>query len=139
VRFSQGTDQIRMMRLSSNPRALLRCYTDCCQTPAGNMLASARSPFVGLVAPFFEPGAPIDSTVGPSRGGIQGRYAIGGTPPGVSAVASASFLARSAAWIAGNVAGRRHRGSPYWNASTGEPLHPPKVLTAVERDRLRPA
>lgn len=139
VRFTQGSDQIRTMRLSSSPRALVRCYTDCCRTPAGNMLPSARSPFVGLVAPFFEPSTPLDAAVGPTRGSFHGRFAVGGTPPGAAATITPAFLARSTMWIAGNVAARRHRGSPYWNATTGEPLHPWKVLSVAERDRLRPA
>src|SRR5688572_14150446 len=44
VRIVAGADNLRSMRLSE--KGILRWYTNCCKTPAGNQLNSSRSPFI---------------------------------------------------------------------------------------------
>jgi len=135
VRFVAGQDRLRSMRLS--PKGTLRWYTECCKTPAGNMFSSPRSPFVGIPVRFVGlEGSALDATVGPSRGGVWGRFAIGGQPEGVPSKVGLGLLLRSAVWLLGNVVRGRHRSSPYWTPS-GEPISAPEVLTLEQRIQLR--
>ena len=137
VRIVAGQEQLRCMRLS--PKGLLRWYTECCKTPAGNMLPSPRSPFIGFPVRFVAPqGGTLDAAVGPSRGGIFGRFAIGGCPEGVAERVGPGLLVRSVAWLLGNVVRGRHAPSPFWTAS-GEALVAPTVLTLEQRTELRRA
>ena len=137
LRFVAGQDQLRAVRLS--PKGLLRWYTACCKTPAGNMLPSARSPFVGIPTRFVVPqGSALDAAVGPSRGGLHGRFAIGGCPEGVAPKVGLGLMVRSVGWFLGNVVRGRHTPSPFWTAS-GEPVAKPTVLTLEQRTELRQA
>ncbi|MCX4240030.1 DUF6151 family protein [Paraliomyxa miuraensis] len=137
VRFSAGQQELRCMRLS--PKGVLRWYTTCCKTPAGNMLHSPRSPFVGFAMRFVAPqGSALDAAVGTPRGSLHGRYAIGGCPEGVPARVGLGLLVRSVGWVLGNAVAGRHRGSPFWTAS-GEPISAPEVLTLEQRNELRAA
>lgn len=137
VRFVAGQEQLRSMRLS--PKGLLRWYTECCKTPAGNMLPTPRSPFVGFPVRFVAlEGSALDAAVGASRGGLHGRFAIGGCPEDVPARIGLGLLARSGAWFLGNVVRGRHAPSPFWTAS-GEPVVTPLVLTREQRTELRAA
>lgn len=137
VRLVAGQEQLRCMRLS--PKGLSRWYTECCKTPAGNMFHTPRSPFVGFPVRFVGlEGSALDAAVGPSRGGIQGRFAIGGCPEGVPPRVGLGLLVRSAAWVLGNVVRGRHAPSPFWTAS-GEPVVAPMVLTREQRQELRHA
>lgn len=137
VRFVAGQEQLRCMRLS--PKGLLRWYTECCKTPAGNMLPTPRSPFIGFPVRFVAlEGRALDAAVGPSRGGLHGRFAIGGCPEGVPPRIGPGLLVRSVAWFLGNVVRRRHAPSPFFTAS-GEPVATPLVLTREQRAELRAA
>jgi hypothetical protein len=137
VRFVAGREQLRCMRLS--PKGLLRWYTECCKTPAGNMLPTPRSPFVGFPVCFVAlEGSVLDAAVGPSRGSLHGRFAVGGCPEGVPARIGLGLLARSMAWVLGNVVRGRHTPSPFWSAN-GEPVAAPLVLTREQRAELRRA
>lgn len=137
LRFVAGQEQLRSMRLS--PKGLLRWYTACCKTPAGNMLPSPRSPFVGIPTRFVVPGgSALDAAVGPSRGGLHGRFASGGCPEGVAPKVGLGLLVRSVGWVLGNVVRGRHAPSPFWTAS-GEAVAAPTVLTLEQRTELRRA
>jgi len=73
--FTAGADQIRCLRLT--PRGLLRWHTECCKTPVGNTLASARVPFVGvplLCMDHLGDGWPRESILGPVR--AKGAWAV---------------------------------------------------------------
>ena len=138
LRFTCGADQLRCVRLSSS--GIHRWYAACCRQPAGNTLASARSPFVGLVAGIVDrgDGRSLDAMVGPSAGGIWGRYAVGGCPAGVDARASLATVWRAVRPLIKNTLAGRHRPSPFVDAATGAPVSLPQVLTAAEREALRP-
>ncbi len=131
LRFTQGIDRLRSMRLSD--QGLFRWFTDCCRTPAGNMLYTPRSPFVGLPVGMLDrsDGRSVDALVGPAIGAIQGRFAIGGCPPGVHPSASFGVVARSASMLLRNLLARRYRPSPYFR--DGQPIAAPLVLSAEER------
>lgn len=133
VRIVAGREHLRCMRLS--PKGVLRWYTECCKTPAGNMLHTPRSPFVGFSVRFIVlEGSALDATVGPSRG-LNGRFAIGGCPEGVPKQVGLGFLARSVACLLGNAVRGLHRPSPFWTES-GEPVAAPLVLTREQRAAL---
>jgi len=70
---------------------------------------------------------------------IHGRFAKGGGPEGTHHSASLGLIARSVghllrAWLAG-----KGRPSPFFDDETGAPRVAPRVLTAAEREGLRPA
>lgn len=130
VRFTRGADKLRLVRLRE--KGLFRWYTDCCNTPAGNMLPNAGSPFVGIPVAF----APsVDSAAGPPTGAIQGRYAKGGCPDGVAPTVSFGVITNSALFLLKGLALRKSKASPYFER--GRPISAPRVLTTAERDALR--
>lgn len=81
LRYDSGGDLLRCMQLG--PKGPHRGYTACCRQPAGNTLARTRSPFAGVVTGMIEvpAGSSLDALIGPSRGGVHGRFALGGCPP----------------------------------------------------------
>lgn len=131
IRITQGADQLRSMRFTEE--GLFRWYTACCQTAAGNMLYSTRCPFAGINSKFFAlQGSELDAAVGAPIGGIQGKYAIGGCPPGVDEGAGFGLLLQCMHFLLGNIIMGRHKPSPYWT-SDGKPTAEPRILTSDER------
>jgi hypothetical protein len=134
LRFTAGVDKLRSVRLSE--KGLFRWYTDCCKTPAGNLIYSPRCPFAGIGKRMFVlQGSALDAAVGASRGGIHGQDAIGGCPPGVDEKASLRVMLPSARWLLGNLIRGRHKPSPYWSAD-GKPTVEPRTLSRDERTKL---
>jgi hypothetical protein len=134
LRFTQGADKLRSMRLSE--KGLFRWYTDCCKTPAGNMLYSARCPFSGIHRRMFVlEGNALDAAVGTSLGGMNGKYAIGGCPPGADESASLGVMLRCFGWLLGNAIRGRHKPSPFWTTD-GKPTAAPRILSLEERTKL---
>ena len=71
LRITQGQDELRALRL--NPKGLVRWYTACCKTPVGNMMATPRSPFVGVISRFIALDAEArDKAVGPVTSHVMG-------------------------------------------------------------------
>lgn len=135
VRIVAGEDKLRAVRLSE--KGVFRAYTDCCKTPAGNALNSVRSPFIGFATRFFAlQGNDLDAVVGPPRGRIWGKHAVGGCPAGVDEKVSLGILARMIGMLAKNALLGRHKPSPFWTES-GEPRVVSHVLTREERATLR--
>jgi len=134
VRFENGQDRIRCVRLTE--KGLFRWYASCCNTPVGNTLKPAI-PFVGILVHTFAGGpAAADTTLGPSRGTFRGERATGelpkqelGFPVGVILRALARVL----------MVRLRGRGwpNPFFGRE-GQPLYAVQILTAAERDALRP-
>ncbi len=136
VRIDAGAGHLRIVRLSE--KGLVRWYAGCCRTPVGNMLASPRSPFVGLVHRFMDhaaDGPTRDARLGPPRGFIQGRFAPGGCPPHAHPTAPVSVIALSAWRLLLDAAAGRHRPTPFFDA-TGRLTAPTQVLTPAERAAL---
>lgn len=138
IDFTEGFDKLRAIRLK--PDGMHRCYTDCCRSPAGNMMNTPRTPFVGFPTRFLAAEGPggMQAVAGVESPGMLGKYAIGGCPPGVSESAPPAFLARAGAWLLGNVLAGRHRPSPYWDRHTGRATVEARVLSRGEREALRP-
>lgn len=134
LRFTAGADKLRSMRFSE--QGLFRWYTDCCKTPAGNMLYSARCPFSGIHQRMFAlQGSALDAAVGAPLGGIQGKYAIGGCPPGVDAEAGLRLLFPCMKWLLGNAIMGRHKPSPFWTTA-GKPTTEPRILSSEQRAKF---
>ena len=109
----------------------------CCKQPAGNTLASTRSPFAGVVVAMVDvpAGSSLDALIGPSRGGLHGRFAIGGCPPGVDAKVSLGLLWRTLRPLLGNLLGGRSLPSPFVTAD-GAVVSPSRVISREERAAL---
>jgi hypothetical protein len=137
LKITAGTESLACVRLS--PKGLFRFYAGCCRTPVANM-AGPRIPFVGIAHPFMDfeaDGRPREVSLGPVEGRVQGRFAIGGVPPGADAKASFGVVVK----VVGIMAGWWLKGlgspSPFFDASTGALRMDPKVLTREERERWR--
>ncbi len=137
VKITDGIEHVKLMKLSE--QGLLRWFTECCHTPAGNMLKSHRSPFVGLPTAIVRApeGRTLDSAVGPPSAYIQGRFVVGGCPSHVHPKAPVSVITRSVRFLARGFVGGHYSPSPYFEANV--PRVVARVLTKIERDALRPA
>ncbi len=137
IRLTAGAEQLRLLRLSE--KGLLRWYTACCRSPVGNMLSSPRSPFVGLFRGVLavEDDA-LEAAIGPIVGRIQGRFAVGGCPPGVHPRAPVGLLWRSLVFLGRGFFTGKYAPSPFFDAATGSPVREAQVLTRQERAVLVP-
>lgn len=129
--YTRGTDRIRGVRLK--PKGLYRWYASCCQTPLGNTVGPAL-PFVGVLAPAFRS---VDEVVGPPVGGIFGKFAVGGAPPGTTRP-SLKLIGRAISKVAGWKLRGRAWPHPFFDRATRAPVYPVTVLSPDERDALRP-
>jgi hypothetical protein len=129
--YTRGTDRIAGVRLK--PKGLYRWYATCCKTPLGNTVGPSI-PFVGILALVLR--SPEDA-VGPAAGRIFGKFAVGAAPPG-STGPNVRLIARAV----GKVVGWKLRGQawphPFFDRATRAPSYPVTVLSANEREALRP-
>jgi hypothetical protein len=129
--FVRGTDRIAGLRLT--PKGLHRWYASCCKTPVGNTLGPAI-PFIGVSAHAF----PLpDEVFGPPIGRIYGKYAVGSAPPD-SVKPNFGLLGRALTKVVGWKIRGKTWPHPFFDRSTRQPIYPVTVLTADERDALRP-
>lgn len=115
-----GQAKLGAMRLT--PRGLVRWYTTCCRTPAGNLIDRPRVPVFGLHRRMIAATDAALAAVAPSGGGIHGRFATldaegRGPGPEVHARASVSTLIRSAAFVARSALRGWHAPSPFRDAA----------------------
>ena len=73
VEITQGQDQLRYLKLSE--KGIYRWYTDCCKTPAGNMIGP-KLPFLGIVHTFMGKDNACDKSLGPVRYSVMEQGAI---------------------------------------------------------------
>jgi hypothetical protein len=132
--LTAGRDRIACLRLT--PRGLARWYASCCNTPIGNTLPTSAVPFVGLIRAFVT--EPAADALGPIRTRVMRQFAVGDVaaipPDRVPKWRMLLRVARLLLWwrLRGD-----HRRSPFFDAATGAPLAPPRVLTEAERAALR--
>ena len=134
VSFDRGASHIACARLS--PKGLYRWYASCCDTPLGNTVKPSI-PFVGINMDAFRSvdERRRDDVFGALRGAVQGRFAIGGAPPG-STRPSLGMIAHILRLMIGWKL-RKGWPSPFFERS-GEPRYPITTLSRAERDALRP-
>jgi hypothetical protein len=136
VQFTAGTEQLQCMSLG--PRGLLRWYAGCCRTPIGNIPRNPKLSYVGLVHNCLA-GSPAakDAAFGPARLVVNPQSASGRVAPTPLPMILAMLK------ILRNVGGSRlagtYRQNPFFKAGTDEPIVPPQVLTAAQRQALRAA
>lgn len=135
LRFDRGMDRISGLRLS--PKGLYRWYARCCQTPVGNCV-DPKFPFVGIVAQGLgRDAAERDEVLGPSRGGMLGKYAVGEPPPGTVSM-NWPLLGHAVR----NILGWKMRGEtwphPFFERDTRAPRYALATLSREAREALRP-
>lgn len=133
VAITQGMDALRCVRLSE--KGLYRWYAHCCRTHVGNAL-SARVPFIGLSRSFMELSDDDAEALLGKAVAIQGRFAVGGVPPGVHARAPLSLIARTVRLLLGWRLAGKGKPSPIFDAQTGAPRVTPQVLAPDVRAAL---
>jgi hypothetical protein len=135
LKFSKGQHRIAGLRLT--PKGLFRFYATCCNTPLGNTLGPAI-PFVGIVVQAFESSTQRpDDVFGKPLGGIMGKFAVGGAPPGTTGL-NFSLLVRAILMVLGWRIRGRAWPHPFLDRNTRAPIYPFTVLTPAQREALRP-
>jgi Family of unknown function (DUF6151) len=132
LRITDGVDQLRCVRLS--PKGTFRWYAGCCRTPIGNSIGP-HMPFIGLIHSFMDhrgDGRTRDAALGKPAAYVQGRFAIGGTPPHAHPSSPLGVVLRALGFIARWLVTGKGTPSPFYDASK-RPIVAPKVLTADER------
>jgi hypothetical protein len=137
VTLTEGAEHLRCVRLSE--KGLFRWYTECCRTPVGNMVG-ARFPFIGLIQPFMDHdgvGRSREDALGKPLAALQGKFAVGGLPPGAHPTVPLALLARCARLIFGWWAGGKGAPSPFFDPKTKAPRVVPRILSPTERAALK--
>ena len=132
VRITEGHAQLRCLRLSE--KGAFRWYAGCCRTPLANTVPWI--PFVGIIHAFMDHpagGRSRDEALGQPIALVNGRFAVGGTPPHAHPKAPLGVIARVLRVMLGWIVRRQTRPSPFFDARTKQPVVTPHVLTPDER------
>jgi len=131
VTFDRGTDEIVGLRLT--PKGLIRWYASCCNTPVGNTVGPAL-PFIGIIAQAFDD---ADRAFGKPAGASFGKFAVGTPPEGATGLNLPLIVGALR-----KILGWKLRGKtwphPFFDRESRKPIRPITVLTAEEREALRP-
>ncbi|MCE8555507.1 hypothetical protein KBY29_14435 [Ruegeria pomeroyi] len=124
--IDRGAEHLALMRLS--PKGLFRWYAKCCNSPLATTLNSAKKPFVGVnVRRLADPDA-----LGRTRAHGFVPQPDGSRKHRNIAPAVYGLLTRM---LAGRLSGH-WRKTPFFDASTGEPVAKPYVLDKQTRAAL---
>ncbi len=135
VRLEVAGPPLALMKLSE--KGLHRWYAACCRTPLANTMASPRMPFTGVLRRAIDADdARLDALYGPARG-VQGRFAVGGCPPGAHPSASLGIIGNAVGLIVRGAFAGGHAPSPFFGPD-GQPVVAPLVLSPEERRALYP-
>lgn len=74
LKITQGAENIACIRLKR--KGTYRWYSTCCNTPIANSFG-ASMPFASLISPFWPQGAETTNIVGPVRGNLMTKFAVG--------------------------------------------------------------
>lgn len=133
--YISGQQQIAGLRLT--PKGLYRWYARCCNSPLGNMVGPAL-PFIGVLAQAFaQGGQQPDALFGRPIGAIMAKYAIG-DPPSASKGFGLPLMLHVVSKVIGWRLGGRTWPHPFFERASRAPRYPITVLSAKERDALRP-
>ena len=89
VRITDGAPQLACMRLSD--KGMFRFYARCCNTPLANTIPAMN--FAGVHCAIIDV-ADRDRQLIPTIGGVWGKYAVNGKPPGAHDKTSLGRLLR---------------------------------------------
>jgi hypothetical protein len=139
LEITAGADRLACMRLT--PNGLLRWYARCCRTPIGNTFTSRQLPYVGLIHSCVDhssDGRSRDEVLGPIRARLLTRFAKGslGQADAHQRAPVSLILRLLRITLAARLRGD-HLRSPFFEAATGAPVSPPRVLTAAELAAVR--
>ena len=136
VRLDAPASTLGLMKLSE--KGLHRWYATCCRAPLANTMGSPRLPFAGLLRRAIDADdAQLDALFGPAHG-VQGRYAIGGCPPGAYRSASPKIIAGALGLLVRGAFAGAHTPSPFFGAD-GKPVVEALVLDPATRRTLNPS
>jgi hypothetical protein len=140
VSFTQGVDRLACMSLSK--KGMLRWYARCCNTPIGNTLRNMKLSHVGLVHTCLEQlesqtnARTLDAAFGPVRMRVNTQSAKGAAKPKTLPLSTvASIVTFMGSLLRARLDGS-YRQTPFFVSGQGRPVVAPKVLTAMERERL---
>jgi len=134
-RIATGIEHFRCVQLSE--KGMLRWYADCCKTPVGNTLKSAKFPFVGMPVVFMNfaaSGQTVEQVLGPV---LMTAFEHQATKK-IERVAVTNKIKTAARLLrvlgVGFIKGKA-KPSPFFDDS-GKPIVRPRVLSAEERSAL---
>jgi hypothetical protein len=135
LRFEHGQEHIRALRLG--PKGLYRWHASCCNTPVGNTVVPSI-PFVGILAQTLVGGPPrVTEVVGPPRGAVLGKFALGELPAEATRFNPRLLLGIAARLLRWRLSGQTWP-HPFFDRETRSPRFPITTLSATERESLRP-
>ncbi|QDK47054.1 hypothetical protein DOM22_18750 [Bdellovibrio sp. ZAP7] len=138
LKIQEGMDKMKSVRLYRS--GMFRWYSECCKTPIGNAMTSAKMPYIGMAARIFEKKSSpekVNEIFGPIRERMQAQFAKGPLPPLAQKRVSFPFMARVVKFILTAKITGAGSPSPFFT-SEGTPTLEPYVLTKEERESLRP-
>jgi hypothetical protein len=138
LRVTEGLEELRCVRLSD--KGMFRWYAGCCKTPIGNTVGP-RFPFIGVIHAFMDhagDGRSRDEVLGPVRGYLYLREAVGSLPPHARE-SSMRVIARVLRLALGWWLRGKGKPSVFFDPRTGRPRAEPQVLRADERGALKAA
>ena len=128
VTLAQGDDRLGCLQLTR--KGAFRWYATCCNTPIANTLPNSRFPFVAILHDACIDrsalDAPLDAHLGPVRAGVNHGFdkerakALRATRWDLLPM----FLRLSPMTLAWAIRGD-HRRSPFFDATTGDPIVAP--------------
>ena len=135
VHLTQGIDALACMSLSDN--GLLRWHASCCNTPIANTPRSRNMPYVGVIHACLATQSPsIEASFGPTRTTLNVKSAQG-TVDATPLRATLAVMQIGTAMLGARLSRAANR-NPFFDADSGEPIRPPRVLTQAERARATP-
>jgi hypothetical protein len=134
VRFEQGLDALACMSLSDT--GILRWYASCCRTPLGNTPRDRKTHYVGLVHSCLASES-LDASFGPARLHFHAKSARGQVRDTPLSTVFAIFKLMS--WIIPARLTSRYRENPFFDAVSGDPIRPSRVLSKAEVSALKTA
>ncbi|MCF6443851.1 DUF6151 family protein [Nereida sp. MMG025] len=123
LKILKGGENLGVMKLRQ--AGILRWYAKCCNTPMYNTMKSPKLPFVGVVTSTMEDGADIGPVK--TRGFVKNNGKT--THPGMRHMMAGMISRMARERISG-----RWKDTPFFDASSMEPVVEPIVLDKAERD-----
>ncbi len=139
LKITQSTEHLKSMTLSE--KGMLRWYAGCCDRPIANTAPMAKLPFAGVIDAIIDLDGTLglrDEVLGPIGARVQAKSGIGKTPEDSFPKGSMKLIFQTIGFLLPGLVKRQHAPSPFFSSQTGAPSVTPIILTAAERDALRP-
>lgn len=133
LKIEKGSDQLSAIRVANiKSRPILRWHCSTCKTPLFNTYDSSRRSFLSFLLKNSDK-SECDKLLGPSSGHVWKKYAVGDAA-GLKNASIAAILARMV-WrqISARLSGD-YRNTPLFDRRTGQPIVPPRTISASERE-----